>query len=431
MRDNLFILGLMLIAVPLAGELKFHPFQNDFRVSFGTPAFFFFLLWIRTISPVISGILVGIAVTLLRISLEWFFIPAFPFQEALGQHFPAFVYYSTYGLFFHLVKINRYHHRPLLIGGLGVGVEIIASLAELSVRYPLSDTAISFSAIYQIVIIAVIRSFFVLGFFNILILRQAKLAEEEHRKRNEHMLTLVSNLYVESLHLKKTMHHAEEITKDSYELYRSLNHAGCPELAGELLKLAGQIHEIKKDNQRVYAGLSKLISNENLADYMKMEELAEVILNTNQKYALMLGKDIQFELKIQGEHPPYFIYAILSIINNLVANSIEAIEKSGQITLSADVKEDVAEFQVADNGPGISKRKQQHIFQPGFTTKFDTSGNPSTGIGLSYVKEVVEKWGGSVQLRVDPEGKFTTFLVRLPIISITKGKEEHALFHNR
>lgn len=42
MRESVYILLLMLIAVPIAGELKFHPFQDDFRISFGTTAFFFF-----------------------------------------------------------------------------------------------------------------------------------------------------------------------------------------------------------------------------------------------------------------------------------------------------------------------------------------------------------------------------------------------------
>lgn len=35
-----YILALMLITVPLAGELKFYPLNEEFRVSFGAPVFF-------------------------------------------------------------------------------------------------------------------------------------------------------------------------------------------------------------------------------------------------------------------------------------------------------------------------------------------------------------------------------------------------------
>lgn len=37
-----YILLLMLLTVPLAGELKFYPLNETFRVSFGVPTFFFF-----------------------------------------------------------------------------------------------------------------------------------------------------------------------------------------------------------------------------------------------------------------------------------------------------------------------------------------------------------------------------------------------------
>ncbi|MCG6199590.1 sensor histidine kinase, partial [Anoxybacillus sp. LAT_38] len=67
MRESVYILMLMLIAVPIAGELKFHPFQDDFRVSFGTTAFFFFLLWLRKIPAYVSGPLTGCLVVLFRV----------------------------------------------------------------------------------------------------------------------------------------------------------------------------------------------------------------------------------------------------------------------------------------------------------------------------------------------------------------------------
>ena len=44
-RDKLLAYLFMIIAVPIAGELKFYPLDGDLRVSLGTPLFFFILLW--------------------------------------------------------------------------------------------------------------------------------------------------------------------------------------------------------------------------------------------------------------------------------------------------------------------------------------------------------------------------------------------------
>ena len=48
-RYDYFIFTLMLLLVPIAGEPQIHPFSDDFiafRVSFGSPVFLLFLLWL-------------------------------------------------------------------------------------------------------------------------------------------------------------------------------------------------------------------------------------------------------------------------------------------------------------------------------------------------------------------------------------------------
>lgn len=82
---------------------------------------------------------------------------------------------------------------------------------------------------------------------------------------------IVSNLYEETVHLKKTLKTTEKVTNDSYQLYREMKGKDV-QLSGRILRLAGEIHEVKKDNQRIFAGLSKLISNESLRDYMRASD---------------------------------------------------------------------------------------------------------------------------------------------------------------
>ena len=67
-------------------------------------------------------------------------------------------------------------------------------------------------------------------------------------------------------------------------------------------------------------------------------------------------------------------------------------------------------MEVSDNGCGISREEAERIFTPHFTTK--SSGS---GIGLSLVKQIVEKHGGTISF----ESKVnigTTFRLDLPTV---------------
>lgn len=70
------------------------------------------------------------------------------------------------------------------------------------------------------------------------------------------------------------------------------------DLRQQALQIAGEVHDVKKDNQRIFAGLSKLISDESFTDYMSVHELVNIIIRANTKYARLLEKDIQFCIKL-------------------------------------------------------------------------------------------------------------------------------------
>lgn len=418
----------MLVIVPLAGELNFYPFNDAFRVSFGTPTFFFFLLLLRKIHPVVSGVVVGFLVVEFRIGLDLLFRSQ-ELADAFQTRYPTFFYYVTFALIFYLAKVNRFHHKPVFIGLLGIVAEVSASIAELTFQYIALASVFTLGDLHKISVIAIFRSFFVVGFFNLMRLYQTKMKEAQMRKQNLHLLMVTSNLYVEAFQLKKTLQSTEEVTKASYQLYRQLKDystvspLGFPEeLCQTALKIAGEIHEIKKDNQRVFAGLSKLISDEQFAEYMDVSELMAIIVQVNQKYAESLGKNIRFVLDIEDRHAHYHAYSILSIVNHIVENAIEAIKDTGIITLSVSKQHSWILFRIGDNGPGIPQKHLHLIYKPGFTSKYDRDGNPSTGIGLSYVKEMIAGLEGEVTLQTKPQVNGTVFTVRLPEANLVQKK---------
>lgn len=421
LKKDIFILVLMMVTVPLAGELNFYPINETFRISFGVPTFLFFLLLFRKIPVVFPGLFTSILVVGFRILIEWIKQENFNWNASFESNFSSFFFYFAFSCFFYLAKVFRFKNRIIIIGFIGITIEILSDMVELTMQYFVLGTTIKLSALSEILIIAISHSFIVLSFFTMMKLYEAQARESQIRKQNEHMLMLISNLYEESIHLKKTLVNAENITKKSYDLYKCLNGLknerttpdSVEELSRQALKIAGEVHEIKKDNQRIFAGLSKLISVESFTDYMNLHELVSIIKLTNEKYASSLGKDIQIVYSIKGNHPHYHVFTLLSILNNIVTNAVEAINDVGTITINIEKKQNSIEFRIGDNGPGVTPKHKNLIFKPGFTSKYDSSGNPSTGMGLVFVKEMVEQFEGDITVEDGLGGTGSIFIIRL------------------
>ncbi|MGG1677382.1 sensor histidine kinase [Neobacillus sp. NRS-1170] len=407
----------MIIAVPITGELKFYPLSGaDLRFSMSTTVFFFILLWSRKIHPVLAGLLTGSAVVCFRIILDKIQVGSFDFPI----HFPVFFYYMVFGMFFHIFKVKKLYHQPLLIGLLGMVLEIMGNVTEMTIRHFTTDMKMTTSSFLIIIGVAIIRSFFVLGFFNTILVRETRLAEEQQKKRTEEVLLLVSNLYIEMFQLEKSAKDAEKLTSACYVIYRDLKALNNQNQAQAMLKIAGELHEIKKDNQRIYAGLSKLMAKEKLDDFMNIQEIISVATISNKNYSELLGKTIDFPVRISGEHPEYRTFILLSLINNLVANAVEAIDQEGQIGVTVEKVQDLVKITIKDNGTGISNKNKVYIFEPGFTTKFDQAGIASNGIGLSYTKNVIEDLDGKINLIESSKEKGTTFEIQLPVVNLMK-----------
>lgn len=102
------------------------------------------------------------------------------------------------------------------------------------------------------------------------------------------------------------------------------------------------------------------------------------------------------------------------LVANLVSNAADAVSFEGTIKLSTLTAHcngtSGAELRVEDDGPGIPHDHADRIFEPFFTTKTDVG----TGLGLWVVKEVVERYGGSVRVSGRNGQSGTIFTVFLP-----------------
>ena len=99
----------------------------------------------------------------------------------------------------------------------------------------------------------------------------------------------------------------------------------------------------------------------------------------------------------------------LSVLVNILQNSVDSFSKNGRIEITGEVRDGYIQLSITDNGCGIRKEYIERIFDSFYTTKSD-----SMGLGLFFVKQEVERYGGSVSC-ISKEGSGTTITITLPL----------------
>lgn len=217
------------------------------------------------------------------------------------------------------------------------------------------------------------------------------------------------------------MNTIEGIAVDSYDLYRDLREQDLNQYSQRTLGIAQQIHEVKKDSQRILAGLLKLYDSEKSVN-MSLSEVLNFATKGNRKYSQMLNKKIEFYIEQQYDcDSPYYI-PLLTVMNNLIANAVEAIENDGTIRIGVLEEGADVQFVVIDSGKGVPEAKRDIIFEPGYTTKFNEVGIAATGIGLSHVRDIVQSLEGRIGVESAPQGdKGSAFVVSIPKANLVNG----------
>jgi signal transduction histidine kinase len=103
------------------------------------------------------------------------------------------------------------------------------------------------------------------------------------------------------------------------------------------------------------------------------------------------------------------------ILDNLLANGLDALRPGQSIQVSALTKADVATITIADTGPGMSPEQKRLAFR-----RFATNSAGGTGLGLAIVDRLVTSNGGSARLS-DTAGGGLTVTIELPAVTDDRG----------
>ncbi len=315
-------------------------------------------------------------------------------------------------------KGTRRYSLPLLLV-LGIAITV-SNLSEALVRVPY-DEILALDNLIILIAMSAVQVFLVISLVYISQFQKTMVLDEQEKVSYEKMLIVASELYDELFYMQKSMENIENIMAKSYNLHKQLKELKLKNrsLEKEALQVAEEVHEVKKDTMRILAGLGEVLKIRKEKPVMKLSELLDLVIKTNRSYSQSLEKMVQFNLQIEEDLEVEQIYPLLAILNNLVSNAVEAIPAEGYVRLRVRMKGKILRVYVCDNGEPIKERDRALIFEPGFTTKFSTEGVPSTGIGLAYVKGLVENFQGRVCFREKQLEK--CFIILIPVSSLTGG----------
>lgn len=107
-------------------------------------------------------------------------------------------------------------------------------------------------------------------------------------------------------------------------------------------------------------------------------------------------------------------YKFSQVINNLISNSIKFTGNNGVIKLQVEDYADTILITISDNGIGIPDKYQKHLFEK-FTParRPGLKGEPSTGLGMSIIKTIVEWHNGKIWFK-SKEHQGSSFYIELP-----------------
>ena len=149
-------------------------------------------------------------------------------------------------------------------------------------------------------------------------------------------------------------------------------------------------------------------------------DLGELVKSCQDKLAIEIKKkNHKVNCFVTADVPPVFAdkYDIERVILNILSNSIKYTKDGGEIKIYVGFVYNDAYIKIFDNGIGIPEEDLSRIFERFYRVdKARTREMGGTGLGLSIAKEILDKNGGSIDIK-SVVGQGTEVVVRIPTIT--------------
>lgn len=207
-------------------------------------------------------------------------------------------------------------------------------------------------------------------------------------------------------HMDKLVAHVEGARRALFEARAHLEKSSALDESRHLLETAA---ESLRDIGALTQSLSQFAADSGDAQPVDVNlslDHALRIAERRLRGRIEIARDYRELPKIDAD-PSQLAQVFLHLINN----ASEAMDGSGKLSVATRASGNHVEVDVGDTGPGISEDMLPVIFDPFVTTK---SPEAAGGIGLTIVRQIVDRLGGQVRVR-SKAGAGTVFTIVLPV----------------
>lgn len=181
--------------------------------------------------------------------------------------------------------------------------------------------------------------------------------------------------------------------------------------------------EIDREN-KIINDLLALVKMDKTAAELNIEnknvnEIVELILKRLRPIAKLRNIDVLYE-SARDVFAEIDEVKLTLAISNLVENAIKYNNDYGYVKVSLDADHQYATIIVEDNGIGIPKESQEHIFERFYRVdKSHSREIGGTGLGLAITRNAILMHRGSIKIESE-ENKGTVFTIKIPVIYASK-----------
>jgi two-component system phosphate regulon sensor histidine kinase PhoR len=195
-------------------------------------------------------------------------------------------------------------------------------------------------------------------------------------------------------------------------------------------KINQYLNIIKEENRRMNNQVESvlqmsLLEKEKFKLKLSEYDLHELIETAIKNIKIQIQqKNGNINVALHAENPFSLVDEthFLNIIHNLLDNAIKYSKDNLEITLTTRNQDGNIIILIEDNGIGIKKEDLVRIFDKFYRVSTGNIHNvKGFGLGLSYVKAIVNEFNGSINVISEIE-RGSRFEISLPVIPVSNGK---------
>ena len=240
-------------------------------------------------------------------------------------------------------------------------------------------------------------------------LRLTEHLQEEVDKKTQYLETLLS----ERKELLANLIHDLKNPLTAVRSYTELVRGGGVALDGETTGYLDALSErvvTMEDRFGLLQGFSRGERGVFQYESICLNDLLHRFYEDNRPDVELYGQSFELHLPKENLSVSGNTDRLCSALENLCYNALSFTPEDGIITLSLREEKGKAVISVADTGVGIAPEDLPYVFDRGFTTRPNGSGD---GLGLFLVRTITLEHGGTVEVD-SQKGKGSVFIMRIP-----------------